>query len=388
MSQQVIDITDPWFWGIFLVAVAILTPLTHAGLRRLVLAAVNLGFLSRLLTAPQFAALAASLFVVYLVLKGIESGRWRGALVGVVGVVTLGLFLLHKLPGLGAQLDVSALNPVLVVIGFSYVWLRLLDVTRAVQEKRHPAPGLLATVNYLLPFHMLVAGPIQSFDDFIAQPDVPKPLSLHEAMSAADRIARGLFKKFVLAFMLQKLFLTGSRAYGPYQIFEAQIFFLWLYLDFSALSDLAVGMGICLGVATPENFNHPLLARNVIDYWERWHISLSQFIRRNIFIPTQLWLLRLFDGRHILWCSSLSFLVSFLLCGLWHGISPGFAVWGALQAAGLIVTNLWRHILTRRLGAKGLKQYLSDRRIRVAASLVTFEFNVCCVAVLTMCMAK
>ena len=83
-----------------------------------------------------------------------------------------------------------------------------------------------------------------------------------------------------------------------------QLNYLWLYLDFSAYSDIAVGVGRLMGVATPENFNRPYLARNMIDFWERWHISLSLFIRRNMFIPIQLALMRRTDGRRPLLVAS------------------------------------------------------------------------------------
>ncbi len=69
-------------------------------------------------------------------------------------------------------------------------------------------------------------------------------------------------------------------------------FYLWLYLDFSAYSDITVGAGRLMGVATPENFNRPYVARNLVDFWDRWHISLSRFIYRNVFTPVQLFLLR------------------------------------------------------------------------------------------------
>ncbi len=104
-------------------------------------------------------------------------------------------------------------------------------------------------------------------------------------MYAFDRIASGLFKKYVLANLIKRLFLTDYRSAGLYVLLEVQLTFIWLYLDFSAYSDVAVGVGRLMGVATPENFNRPYLARNIIEFWERWHISLSQFIRRNIFIP-------------------------------------------------------------------------------------------------------
>jgi len=110
-------------------------------------------------------------------------------------------------------------------------------------------------------------------------------------------------------------------------------------------------------VATPENFNRPYLARNAIDYWERWHISLSQFIRRNLFIPIQMALMRRTDGRALLLVASLAFTVSFLLGGLWHSVSWSWLAWGAVQAAGLVACNVYRAALLKRLGRKGLNRY-------------------------------
>ena len=150
-------------------------------------------------------------------------------------------------------------------------------------------------------------------------------------MIATERIANGLFKKYVLAQGLEALLLTGFHAHGAYTILEIQLTYLWLYLDFSAYSDIAVGIGRLIGVATPENFNRPYLARNVIDFWERWHISLSMFIRRNVFIPIQLTLMRRTSGRAPLWIASFAFVVSFLLCGLWHSLSWVWVAWGLFR---------------------------------------------------------
>jgi alginate O-acetyltransferase complex protein AlgI len=198
-----------------------------------------------------------------------------------------------------------------------------------------------------------------------------------------ERIASGLFKKFVLAGYLDRMFLTGFQARGPYFFLEVQLNFLWLYLDFSAYSDVAVGLGRLLGVETPENFRKPYLARNVIEFWERWHISLSMFIRRHLFIPAQMELMRRTSGRWPLWAASLAFTVSFLLCGLWHGVSWPWFAWGCVQSAGLIVCNLYRAALTRRLGRKGVNAYLANPWIRALAIFLTFEFAAAAVAVAT-----
>jgi D-alanyl-lipoteichoic acid acyltransferase DltB (MBOAT superfamily) len=230
---------------------------------------------------------------------------------------------------------------------------------------------------------MLAAGPIQAYDEFVSQPAVPPPLSTAESLSAMERIAAGVFKKYVLAQGLEKLFLTGLHASGPYFFLEVQLTYLWLFLDFSAYSDIAVGIGRLIGVATPENFNRPYLARNIIEFWERWHISLSLFIRRNIFIPLQMSLMRRLDTLSPLSIATFAYLVSFLFCGLWHQISWVWAAWGIYQATGLIICTYYRAALQNRLGRKGLNRYLEKRWIRVVATVVTFEFCAFGVAIVT-----
>jgi D-alanyl-lipoteichoic acid acyltransferase DltB (MBOAT superfamily) len=373
MFHSRVDLFGAEFWLAVAAGLIVLVPLTRAPLRRWAWALLNLGFLLVLL-GRGVAVVAGGALLLYLILKLLEAGRGGLVLWSVTGCGLVGLFVLHKLPGVSRDLGLGRLNPILAAVGFSYAALRAADVLRAVGERRLPAPALPSTVNYLLPFHMLAAGPIQSYDDFVAQPAVPPPLPVAGALTAAERIAGGLFKKFVLAQTIQRLFLTGFRAGGPYFFLEVQLHFLWLYLDFSAYSDIAVGVGSLIGAATPENFNRPYLARNLIDYWERWHISLSLFIRRHLFIPVQLALLRRTEGRRALLAASLAFLVAFTLCGLWHALDLGWLLWGLAQAVGLIACNLYRHLLTIRLGRRGLRQYLADRRARLLAVGLTFEF--------------
>jgi D-alanyl-lipoteichoic acid acyltransferase DltB (MBOAT superfamily) len=318
-------------------------------------------------------------------LRLMRAGRPGAAWSLLCGIATLGLFVFHKRPDLIAD-GVPALEHLeylLVTIGFSYVALRLYELSRAVRERRHEPPDFPSTVNYLLPFYMLAAGPIQAYDEFAAQPAVPPPLSPAESLGAFDRIASGLFKKFVLANLIQRLFLTDYRASGPYLLLESQLTFLWLYLDFSAYSDVAAGVGRLMGVATPENFDRPYLARNIIDFWERWHISLSRFIRRNVFIPIQLAMMRRTGGSRPLLVAGLAFTASFLLCGLWHQVNLRWLAWGAFHSAGLVACNLYRHRLSKRLGRKGVNRYMANPWVRASATLLTFEFNVAAVFIVT-----
>lgn len=380
MSDSTVDLYSVQFWWIVGLALLAVVPLTRARARAWALAGLNLGFLG-LLLRQEVVYVLSGLVAAWLGLR-LVAGRAGAVVASAGGLATLGLFLVHKMPGLLAP-GPGRITDALTVVGFSYVALRLVDVARAVAERRHPAPGPAALVNYLLPFHMLAAGPIQSYDDFAAQPAVPPAATAREAIGALERIAAGMFKKYILANLIESLLLTGFRARGAYMLAEAPLDFLWLYLDFSAYSDVAVGVGRLIGVATPENFDRPYLARNAIEFWDRWHISLSQFIRRNLFIPIQMTLMRRTDGRHALAIASAAFTVSFLLCGLWHGVSWPWLAWGGIQAAGLIVCNLYRAYLLRRLGRKGLNRYMANRPIRVAGCVLTFLHQSAAIAVAT-----
>ena len=373
MSEQFLDLSKVDFWLACVVAVLVLVPSIDPIFRKWSWTCLNIGFVA-LLLGWQALALFAAILVVHVLLRAIHETRFRGIFSVLAGLCLLGLFTLRKLPELASQIGLGEANTVLSLIGFSFIALRLVEVLRANFEKRHPPPDLPSLINYLIPFHMLAAGPIQSYDDFVAQPKVPEALTRLGVLSAFERIALGLFKKFVLAYVLSELFLTEFQAGGLYFVIEVQVFFFWLYLDFSAYSDIAVGVGRLIGVATPENFNRPYLARNVMDFWERWHISLSLFIRRNVFIPVQLGLARRSDGLNPLVSASLAFTLAFVLCGLWHGLSFNFLMWGLIHAAGLVLTNLYRHFLKKGLGGQRARAYVDKRWIGLGATVATYEF--------------
>lgn len=416
MDQVTVDLYKPDFWCVLAVAVLVLVPIVSPALRKWAWATINVGFLCVLLGLPDLdliqkllyrdAFAEAGLLVAFsrpaivcggavaawLVLKVIgwrRLGAWRLLPLAAAALTVLGLFLIHKLHAdtlyesqrakellesvglFNARL--VPLKTVLLAISFSYVALRLVEVLRLTYEGRHPAPDLPSTINYLLPFHMLAAGPIQGYADFVEQPAVPPPLTASDALRGIERIARGLFKKFVLAAVV-RAFLTLGFSAPSYLIFDTLFFYLWIYLDFSAYSDITVGAGRLMGIATPENFNRPYVARNLIDFWDRWHMSLSRFIYRNIFVPVQLWLLRRTGPERALRCAAVAFTVSFLLAGLWHELSVRWLMWGALHAAGLVTVNGYRFWLQKHLSREAFNRYRSHRGIRLAAIALTQLF--------------
>lgn len=371
MNGPALGVTSTAFWLATLLGILLVVPWGEKRPRELALALLNLGFLwwlQRGWVVLTLVLLGAS----HLALLRIAGARSLARLTFAASVAgVLLLFLLCRTPALSAQLP-RGLSAFAASFGYAYVALRLLDELSAVRAGARP-PSLVEHVSYLVPFHMLAAGPIQSFAEFQAAP-APERLSFDQAVWAYRRIALGLFKKVVLAHLLERLFLTGFRSHGWYYVLEVQLFLPWLYLDFSSYSDVAVGIGRLLGIATPENFDRPYLARDMIDFWQRWHISLSHWIRRNVFVPLQMVLQRRYLEASPLTTASASLLVAFGLCGLWHQISWRYAAWGLMHALGVVLSNAQQTWLTRRMGRAGYKAYLKRPVPRVVGIVLTFEF--------------
>jgi len=373
---QHVDLCRTEFWAALGAGIVLVYGIRHALTRKWAWAAVNVGFLVALIGPVYAAVLVAALAVlVGAIHLANRLGRARGAAL-LLTLGAAGLFIAYKWPVDRAWRPawrVWTMSP-LVSIGFSYVFLRLIELLRAAGEKIHRLPDLPDAVNFLLPFHMLAAGPIQSYEDFVIQPAVASSLSAWEVLEASERIVRGLFKKLVLAAAIHTILLTHMQVEGWWFLVEMQVSFIWLYIDFSAYSDIAVGVGRLMGVATPENFNKPFLARNVTVFWERWHISLSTWIRRNVFTPMQMGAMRRTRGRYALAAASAAFVVSFTLCGLWHQVNKAFVMWGLINAVGLAGVNIYRYYLLKYKGAAWVKRYMADRRIQVVSTIITFEF--------------
>jgi D-alanyl-lipoteichoic acid acyltransferase DltB (MBOAT superfamily) len=370
-----VDLFSASFWLAAAAAWLLLTPLARPAARQLAFALVNFGFLLALIKLRTLGAVAG-VVLLHTLLRACAGQRHPLLALRVAIAASVVVFCFHKLPlPTAGHKPLELLKSLLGAIGFSYVLLRTVDVARSVHARSQPPPSLPALFNYLMPFHMLAAGPIQSYDDFAAAAAAPPPpLSAVQALRGVERVAFGMFKKYVIAYSIERLLLTSFMADGAYFVFEAQLYLLWFYIDFSAYSDVAVGLGQLLGVRTPENFDRPYLARNMIEFWERWHITLGQWVRRNLYVPIQLAWVRETGGRHQLAISLVSVAVAFTISGAWHGLTLPFLIWGVMHGVGVMVATYYRHVLTQRLGKKGVRAYLARPWIRVLASAITLEW--------------
>ena len=183
------------------------------------------------------------------------------------------------------------------------------------------------------------AGPIDRYQRFAKDLETPAALGASEAGEALLRIAVGLVRKLALATFLAELSFVNMPSNeligrGPASALgTVYAYGLYIYFDFSGYTDMSVGVGRLLGVAVPENFQRPFSARNIQEFWNRWHISLSRWLRDYIYIP-------LGGNRHGTVLTYRNLMLTMVIGGLWHGANWTFVAWGFYHGLLLVVHRI------------------------------------------------
>lgn len=252
---------------------------------------------------------------------------------GKYGNWLLGLAGLPALAGVHAP---SWLGP----LGMSYFVFRMISYLVDVAQGKHEPGNAWAIAGYALFFPTLPAGPIERYEAFAPQVAAGAGPTLEDLRAGALRIAAGLFKKVVLTdFLLEwaKL-MRESQTYGAGWMWVAlYAYTLYIYVDFSGYSDMAVGVARLFGIRIRENFNWPYLRTNIAEFWRHWHMSLTAFITEYIYYP-------LGGNRKGLTRAGVNTLIAMGLCGMWHGAGWHFIAWGLYHGAGLTVYRVWRKL--------------------------------------------
>ena len=152
----------------------------------------------------------------------------------------------------------------------------------------------------------------------------------------------------------------------------AVFYYLFLYCNFSGYCDMAIGAAGLIGIPVPENFQSPLAARNVKDFWNRWHITLSVYMRDVVFSPLSKTFARLFGPANVNHAVAATIFVVFLLVGIWHGVGWNYAAFGAVHALGVVANHYYTIGLKQWLGRDGFKAYNANPWIHAAAVVLTF----------------
>jgi D-alanyl-lipoteichoic acid acyltransferase DltB (MBOAT superfamily) len=228
-------------------------------------------------------------------------------------------------------------------LGISFYCFQSLTYTIDLYRKDgKPVRSLLAHMTAVSFFPTTLAGPITRVLSLAPQLEKKdKSLSASDGGRALFRIATGLFKKFLIADYLSenlvnRVFDTPGLYSGMETLIGVYGYALQLYFDFSGYTDIAIGSALLLGLKLPENFNRPYQAANIADFWRRWHISLSNWLRDYLYFSL--------PGLRSKWkiFTYVNLFVTMTLGGLWHGPSWTFIVWGALHGGALAVNHAWR----------------------------------------------
>jgi alginate O-acetyltransferase complex protein AlgI len=309
----------------------------------------------------HFAGAAGMLPIIVLATTTYCAGLWRnrGALYAAMILPVLALvfykythFVALSIVGLanpawGARTDHFALaflpvTPPLAVSFFVFEFIHYLyDVSKGAPSIRNPAHFCAFTFF----FPSLVAGPIKRYQPFLASlRSGLASVAVDDVKQGLMRVALGLFKKVVIADNVTE----GLRYWQP-KYAHLTLHSRWEFLaaigirilfDFSGYSDIAIGLGRMMGVTLPENFRWPYLATSMTEFWHRWHISLSTWVRDYVYIP-------LGGGRSGLARKIFNGFAAFALCGLWHGPAWNFAFWGVYHGAGLAISSNYAAVLGR-----------------------------------------
>ncbi len=287
----------------------------------------------------------------------------------------------------GTHLDLSRILP---PVGVSFFTFQTISYTVDVYRKKlNPVKSLIDFGFYVSFFPQLVSGPIVRAVDFIPQIYKKYTLSFYEFGNAIFLILQGLIKKIVIGDyiavnLIDRVFSNPS-SYTGFENLAALIgYSLQVYCDFSGYTDIATGVAQLMGFHLPKNFNSPYKAKNVGDFWKRWHMSLSSWLRDYLYIPmggnressaftyislailllfivflagqlilipvflfitSFIWLLAvLFPSLKVKISTNINLMVTMLLGGLWHGASWMFVIWGGLNGLGLIIYKFWKKI--------------------------------------------
>jgi D-alanyl-lipoteichoic acid acyltransferase DltB (MBOAT superfamily) len=261
-------------------------------------------------------------------------------------------------------------------LGFSYIAFRLIHVLRDRQMGRLPELSLPEFATYVIFFPSLTAGPIDRAERFAQDLRKEFALTQDETLYAGQRLAIGLFKKFVIAdtlalIALNDLLATQVQTTGWMWIMMYAYAFQ-IYFDFSGYTDIAIGIAHFVGIRLPENFATPYLKPNLTQFWNSWHMTLTQWFRSYFFNPFNRWM-RGFKDLPASIMILLGQLATMLLIGLWHGITLNFVLWGLWHGLGLFVQNRWSDFLRTRQ-----PNFQQNTRLQAALQiggiLLTFHF--------------
>ncbi|MFA5556063.1 MAG: MBOAT family O-acyltransferase [Flavobacteriaceae bacterium] len=239
----------------------------------------------------------------------------------------------------GTELNITPLK-IILPIGISfYTFQGISYLTDVYRKNFKPSDNLLSFSIFITFFPQLVAGPIERASDLLPQINNKRIFNYNQAITGLKLIALGLFEKIVIAdncaVFVNAIFDDYASESGSTLFFGAVLFSFQIYGDFCGYSHIAIGSANLLGFNLTKNFNYPYLAQNIADFWRRWHISFSYWLRDYIYFP-------LGGSKQGEYRKIKNLTIVFLISGIWHGADWTFVIYGAIHALLYIIFIYYR----------------------------------------------
>lgn len=248
---------------------------------------------------------------------------------------------------------------IILPVGLSFYIFKVISYNIDVYSRKiSPASSILDFFIYVSFFPYLLAGPIVRAKDFLIQLKNGGAKKIENLYGNFTLIFLGLFKKLVISSYLannitDNVFTVPENYSSSIILLAVYAYSLVIYFDFSGYTDLAIGFAGLMGFRSPVNFNSPYLSLNIQDFWRRWHITLSNWVRDYIYIP-------LGGNRKGLTRKYFNLMTAMILIGLWHGAAVHFIVWGFLHGMALVVFHFYQDkkklIFSQKIGLKTFRK--------------------------------
>lgn len=368
------NLTSPQF--LIFVVCAVIAYHANSSLiyRRFVLVVADIYFIASYVghlrdVVPLLAFVAAG----YCALQAITLRPGKATLAGGIAIILATFIVLKQFSFLDG---LPRLPFPYLTVGLSYILFRMIHVMADARSGDLPDRiGPVAFFRYTCNFLSFVSGPIQRYQDF-ARADKGESVELDRirVYAAFSRVVTGLLKFAVIAVAanyiflnLSPQFLAADQPLAPVKLVllyavSAASYTGYLYFNFSGYMDMVIGIGWLLGQELPENFNKPFVARNFLEFWQRWHMTLSDWFRIYVFNPLMKAMLAREPAPWLTpYLGVIAFFITFLIMGIWHGTTPVFVIYGLLMGAGASANKLWQVAAAKRLGRQRYRALTENR---------------------------
>lgn len=257
-------------------------------------------------------------------------------------------------------------------VGISYMCFKVWQLLIEIHDRKITSLSLIDVLSFLLFFPSFSSGPIARYQNFLDEQK--KSVEQHEYIfcyfvPGVEKIFQGLFYKFVLSHFINSCIMSHIPDVANFVnvILYMYSYTAYLFFDFGGYSLIAIGMGMLMGIRLPDNFNKPFLARNMKEFWERWHISLSTWFNDYVFGRFVLSNIRSKRIESPKVAARLGYLVTMLTMGLWHGFSLQYVLYGLYQGSLLVLTDLY-------IRSKIYRKWKKSRFFTPVSRIVCFQF--------------